>query len=196
MPIRVIKVGGSLFDLPDLGNRIRDWIDRQPTAYNLLVAGGGKLVEEVRAQHIQEPIDELTAHWRCIDLMTETARMLANVLPGIEILDSLPETELTTRQCTAIFTPARWLRETEPQLPGTHLCASWDVTSDSLSARLAITCDADELVLLKSATPPSNDLQQLADAGYVDRFLAMLENELPLMRFINLKRTSLDQSRL
>ncbi|MEZ6114792.1 MAG: hypothetical protein R3C99_27825 [Pirellulaceae bacterium] len=38
-PIRVIKVGGSLFDLPDLRQRVAEWRSRQPTALDVLIAG-------------------------------------------------------------------------------------------------------------------------------------------------------------
>ncbi|MCA9240540.1 MAG: hypothetical protein KDA37_10085, partial [Planctomycetales bacterium] len=48
----------------------------------------------------------------------------------------------------------------------------WQVTSDSIAARVAEVLDA-ELVLLKAAPPPDGrrqDLDWLADAGYVDRW--------------------------
>lgn len=185
--MRVIKVGGSLFNLPGLGSRITKWIDHQPPTFNLLIAGGGKLVEDVRSKRDQNLFDESSVHWQCIDLMTATSKSLAEVLPGIQLLDSLLESD---HHATAIFSPASWLREIEPNLPGTRLRESWDVSSDSIAARVAIILSATELVLLKSADPPSENIEQLAKVGYVDQFLPRLTNELPRLRIVNLRRTS------
>ena len=46
--LRVIKLGGSLLTLPDLRTRFEEWLKAQPLALNLLICGGGELVEAVR----------------------------------------------------------------------------------------------------------------------------------------------------
>lgn len=45
----VVKVGGSLFDLPDLGPRLRAWLKTLRTADVLLVPGGGPTADVVRS---------------------------------------------------------------------------------------------------------------------------------------------------
>lgn len=188
LPVRVIKVGGSLIELADLAQRLHDWLADQPPAHQVLVAGGGPLVEQVRKLHAIRPLSDTAAHWMCVDLMTVTAHLLHDWLPEIPLIedDRLLCQRLGERACT-IFGAANWLRHSEPYLPGKTLPASWEVTSDSIAARLAIVVQADELVLLKSTLPEAHlDLQQLADIGYVDTHLAALEPELSTIRFANL----------
>src|SRR5260370_42590502 len=48
--VLVAKVGGSLFDLEDLGPRLRGWLARQPEGEKLLVPGGGPAAAGVRAR--------------------------------------------------------------------------------------------------------------------------------------------------
>ena len=64
-----------------------------------------------------------------------------------------------------IFDPSRFLETIEPTLDGETLPQSWDVTSDSIAARIARLLTCHELVLLKSCLPPPdvNELERAAD---------------------------------
>jgi len=189
--IRVVKVGGSLFDLPELPNRLRGWLDAQPPAHNVLLAGGGLLVEQVRAWHAAEAIDDAAAHWMCVDLLTVTAHLLHAWLPEIPLVeDDLLLCQRVGEPGATIFGPARWMRHSEPGLPGTRLPSNWETTSDSIAGRLAAAVRADEFVLLKSALPrrqSSRELSALAAAGYIDPVLAQMAPELPPTRLVNLR---------
>lgn len=181
---RVVKVGGSLFELPDLGTQLQGWIKAQSVGINVLLAGGGEAVEKIRADTIPLNLNNIEAHWKCIGAMATTAKELGRMIPNAKIQTHLlfsPELNPT------IFLCESWLQHLEPISRGTKLPESWDVTSDSIAARLAICIGADELVLLKSAEPPSRNLQELADAGYVDKFLPKLAGELPPWRIVNLR---------
>ena len=189
--IRVVKVGGSLLDLPDLADRLRRWLAAQSPAHHVLVVGGGALVEQVRQWHTLQPLGEAAAHWMCIDLMTVTAHMLHDRLPEISLIedDSLLRERLGEPSCT-IFGVAAWLRQSEPNLPGYRLPTSWEVTSDSIAGRLALVLHADELVLLKSALPEQPiacDIAQLAADGLFDRALPCIAKELSALRLVNLR---------
>ncbi|QEG35549.1 amino acid kinase family protein [Bythopirellula goksoeyrii] len=184
LSIRVVKVGGSLFELPELGKRITTWLKIQSPAYNLLVAGGGKLVDEIRMQQL----DERTAHWQCIEILEKTAISLASKLPGVSIVDLPPGFKESQPNCATVFSPSRWLREVEPNLPGTRLRESWEVTSDSIAARLTICFHRAELVLLKSADAPCLDFTKLAECRYVDRMFPEFAQELPVVRMVNLRQ--------
>lgn len=193
-PIRVVKVGGSLIDLPDLADRVRKWLARQSPAHHVLVAGGGPLAEEVRRWHALRPLKDEAAHWMCVDLLTVTAHLLHARLPEIPLVedDRLLCQRVGERSCT-IFGPARWLRRGEPNLPGVPLPASWDVTSDSIAARLAIALRADELVLLKAALPKlaaRDDISELSRSGFVDAMFPRLWGELAAVRFVNMRADS------
>jgi aspartokinase-like uncharacterized kinase len=189
--IRVVKVGGSLFDLPDLGRRLRDWLGRQRPAHNVLVAGGGPLVEQIRTWHADEPIEDAAAHWMCVDLLTVTAHMLHAWMPEIPLVeDDCLLCQRVGEPGATIFGPAPWMRHSEPGLPGTWLPSSWETTSDSIAGRLAAALVADEFVLMKSALPrrrTSRELSALAAAGYIDSVLAQMAPDLPLTRLVNLR---------
>ena len=191
IPIRVVKVGGSLFDLADLSDRLRRWLKQQSPAHHVLVAGGGALVEKVREWNKNEPIDDVAAHWMCIDLMTVTAHLLHARLPEVALVedDLLLCQRVGFRDCT-IFGPAAWMRHSESSLPGITLPANWEVSSDSIAARLAIVLHADEFVLLKSVLPADeigNDMNALVGAGYVDPMMAQFAKELPPVRIVDFR---------
>lgn len=189
--IRVVKVGGSLFDLPDLGERLREWLARQRPAHNVLIAGGGPLVEQIRTWHADEPIEDAAAHWMCIDLLTVTAHMLHAWMPEIPLVeDDCLLCQRVGEPGATIFGPAPWMRHSEPGLPGTWLPSSWETTSDSIAGRLAAALLADEFVLMKSALPrrkTSRELSALAAVGYIDSVLAQMAPELPPTRLVNLR---------
>ncbi len=73
VPIRVVKVGGSLFDFPNLTTRLHAWLDDQAPAHHVLLAGGGALVDQVREWRAMRPLSDSAAHWMCVDLLTVTA---------------------------------------------------------------------------------------------------------------------------
>jgi aspartokinase-like uncharacterized kinase len=194
--VRVVKVGGSLLDLPDLPLRINDWLAAQPAAHNVLIVGGGPLVEQVRRWHLGQrsaekgPFEEVAAHWICIDLMSVTARIFHAWLPGLKFTAEMRMVKRRVQKAgETLFDVAKWMRREEGTLPGTPLPCQWEVTSDSIAARLAIVLSADELVLLKSSRPQTKDprLTSLAEEAYIDRMLPLLAAELPPLRMVNFR---------
>ena len=47
-PLTIIKLGGSLFDFPDLSKRLLQFLDRHQFENPLIIPGGGKFADEVR----------------------------------------------------------------------------------------------------------------------------------------------------
>lgn len=108
--------------------------------------------------------------------------------PAREALLREPQTPPTTNTKNTIVLDIRdFLHSDEPSLPAPSLPRDWTTTSDSIAARLAEALTADELVLLKSTSPPAQSLADLAASGYVDRHFPVAAARLTALRFINLK---------
>lgn len=180
--VRVVKVGGSLFDSPQLATALRAWLNTQPPACNVLVAGGGKFADLIREADRRFSLGEETSHWLCIDLLRVTARLLAALLPEARLVMDLAqlnaELAVTDAAGPIVFCAKHFMQD-DQSLP--H---SWSVTTDSIAARLAESIQADELVLLKSSDPPA-DTEELG--GYVDRSFPLAVRNVKKIRFVNLK---------
>ncbi|MCA9259102.1 MAG: hypothetical protein KDA61_07875, partial [Planctomycetales bacterium] len=189
--VHVVKVGGSLLDLPGFALKLQRFLQSRRHAHAVVVVGGGELVEQVRKWHFERPIDAVAGHWMCVDLMTITSRLVRARLPELALVED--DRHLLSRigePGVTLFGVASWLRHAEPYLQGTRLGEGWHVTSDAIAGRLAVVLRAHRLTLLKSADAPlpgSRDLQALAELEYIDRSLPQLANELPLVEFINLR---------
>src|SRR5262249_39070568 len=72
----VVKVGGSLFDLPDLASRLQLWLKRFPNGNVLLIPGGGRLADVVRSFDEQHRLGDSTAHELALGAMSLNARFL------------------------------------------------------------------------------------------------------------------------
>jgi aspartokinase-like uncharacterized kinase len=194
-PIRVVKLGGSLLDWDALPRQLRRWLDVQPPARTLLIVGGGRWAGAVRQEDHRRPLDERVAHWMCIDAMSITARLVSEWMPEVVLLDDVGQFHSACQETPlAILHVGRFLRDVEPTLPGERLPESWDVTSDSISARVAQCVGADELVLLKStlASGPANP-QAWAAAKLVDPFFPHVSGELFQTRCVNLRSDGFDE---
>jgi aspartokinase-like uncharacterized kinase len=193
--LRIVKVGGSLFSLPDLPQRLRRWFSSQPPATNVLLAGGGPLADAVRQWDARFGLGQERSHWLCVDLLDSTARLLHHLLPEARLCCDLRELP-GAGDLTLVFAPSRFLRKDEPTLSGSKLPRSWDVTSDSIAARLAEVTGAQELVLLKSSLPqPFRSLQELS-RDYVDQHFAQAVRALPAVRFVSLRDEGFPQIRV
>jgi aspartokinase-like uncharacterized kinase len=188
MLLRVVKLGGSLLDLPDLAGRVQRWLGGQPPASNVIVVGGGALAEAIRASDRIHKLDEVAAHWLCIRTMSVTAQLAATLL-DLPVVDELAElTSRAAQHSTFIFDACPYLLVHEPTLPGTPLEHGWHVTSDSISARLAESLAADELVLLKSTLAPAPlDLASAADQKLVDPWFPQAARSIARIRVVNLR---------
>lgn len=165
---RVIKVGGSLFDLPDLSDRIKRWLESQPAAQNIFLAGGGEFCNHVRELQQRFQFSDQVSHELCIELMKVTSRILGT-LCGFQVAEDL-DSILNSKQ-DLVFDCSKWL-STKKEVP-----QNWDLTSDSISALLARDLAAD-LYLLKST-----DSQ---DA--VDHYFPIAAADVARVAWVNLRK--------
>jgi aspartokinase-like uncharacterized kinase len=174
-PLRIIKLGGSLLDWSELPRCFRRWLAQQSPAANVIIGGGGPLVDGLRTIDRVHRLSLKSSHWLAIRAMSLTAQLTAELFPEAQLVGS-PE------QIQRGSTSPLQILEVEPLLraeqgSANELPCSWDVTSDSIAAHVAHTLGAAELVLLKSTLPeidqrgePNRIAPKLA--GYVDEYFA------------------------
>ncbi len=164
----VIKFGGSLLERPDWPELAAGLLSARIGSAATLVIGGGSIVDGIRLiDQIRSQPDPL-AHRLAVEGMGITARLVAATL-------GLP---LVTRPMLrhAVIDPVAWL--TADPMRAAAIPASWQVTSDSLAARVAHSAGLG-LWLAKSVAPPCADsigvapgakVESLAAAGWVDEW--------------------------
>ena len=154
----VVKVGGSLYDLPDLGERLRRFVESLDAPL-LLVPGGGATADVVRAFDRDHGLGPTAAHWLALRACAMNAWFLHGLLPTSQVVED-------PRLCPAlgVLDPHAFALADEGRagcLP--HV---WEATSDSVAARVAEAAGAD-LVLLKSVDV-AGDWERAAREGLVD----------------------------
>jgi aspartokinase-like uncharacterized kinase len=156
MPSLVVKVGGSLYDMPDLATRLRRWLDMQGVADTLLIPGGGATADVIRAFDERHRLGDERSHWLALRALTLNAYFLADLLPGARVVQSLHESTPLSEGLSILdpFAFALWDENVHPDICLPH---RWDATSDSLAARVAVVAGASRLCLLKSTAPDGVD---------------------------------------
>jgi 5-(aminomethyl)-3-furanmethanol phosphate kinase len=154
----VVKVGGSLYDLPDLGERLRRFL-ASLAGPRLVVPGGGATADVVRAFDRDHGLGPTVAHWLALRACAMNAWFLRELLPTAEVVAD-------PRACglLGILDLHAFAQDDEGRagcLP--HV---WSATSDSVAARVAEVASA-ELVLLKSVDI-AGDWERAAQEGLVD----------------------------
>lgn len=186
MATRVVKVGGSLLDLPDLPIRLRAWMAAQPPALNLLIVGGGRFAEAVRHYDRAVSLGNEQAHRLAIRAMSLSTALVAGWLPEARVVNRLDA--LTDSDLPKILDVAALMDHPAGARALEELPASWEVTSDSIAAQVASVLACNELVLLKSILPTRRiHVEEAADLGIVDRHFSTIAARLPKVRVVNLR---------
>lgn len=158
----IVKLGGSLLGAP----RLRELLAllAEAGAPLVIVAGGGTLADGVRALQPQLGFSDEAAHRMAILAMQQTALALSDIEPRLTACadaDAIARAHEAGR--AALWLPAAMALEAD-------VPASWDVTSDSLAAWLALRLGAGQLTLVKAAPVADRDgpLARWATLGLVD----------------------------
>jgi dihydroneopterin aldolase len=169
--ISVVKLGGSLA----LSGQLPDWLTAiEAGAGNVvLVCGGGPFADAVRRAQKRMGFGDEAADLMALMAMEQYGIALTALNVCFVVADSRTAVSAALRaERVPIWAPRRMMRAA-PDIP-----PSWDVTSDSLAARLAGELGATRLLLIKRARLPAGTLtaEGLSKDGVVDaafpRFLA------------------------
>ncbi len=159
----VIKIGGSLALYPDdlrvLSNCLRHIAEKHRF---LVVPGGGEFADVVREIDRRFSLNSRTVHKMAILGMDQSGIMLSELIAGSLIVTSLEDLKgFPDSNAVPIILPSKTVLEDE------SLEASWNVTSDSIAAKIASQVEAKKLILAKdvdglfSADPKRNSKAKL-----------------------------------
>lgn len=177
--LRVVKVGGSLLAWPLAKDRLKRWCETQTEAKTILIAGGGKLVDQVRRWDGDFGLGPEACHRMAMQCMSITSRLLSRWFSEAVLFDQIDGISKFDGPLI-IFDTQDWVLEIS------DLPATWDLTSDSIAAAVASRLDAFELVLLKSGLPADSDLH------YVDPlFSRMVTND--RVRLVDLRSDKFEE---
>jgi aspartokinase-like uncharacterized kinase len=142
--LTVVKVGGGLSAIPGALDTVGAALTAAARHRRILVVpGGGRFADAVRAFARSEPLSDDAAHWMAMLGMEQYAHVLAERIPAplVEEPGAIPSA--LAGSGVAVLAPYRWMRAADV-LPHT-----WNATSDSVSAFVAGALDAERLVLVK-----------------------------------------------
>jgi 5-(aminomethyl)-3-furanmethanol phosphate kinase len=186
LPI-VIKVGGSLYDWPELGERLRAWLRCEVNGPALLVPGGGPLVDGVRALDQRQQLGEEKAHWLALRALSVNAWLLVQLVADAVVVKSLDGCAQVWRERRVGVLDAHAFARLDEGCEGS-LPHAWAVTSDSVAARVARLLGAKRLVLLKSRGYDFNgDWCEAGRQGFVDAWFARAVGENLTVEAVNLR---------
>src|SRR5437016_2390852 len=123
----VIKVGGSLFDVPDLGERLRSYVEQVHDDAVYLFPGGGPATDVIRRLDACHGLREEAAHWLALRMLTVNAHFIHALLPDFPVQAGVEPC------CRAILDPHALAVRDEKQ-PGS-LPHCWDAATDTFAAR-------------------------------------------------------------
>lgn len=162
----VLKLGGSLLSHAPV-TRILQLATRTGNGQLVIVPGGGVFAEQVRITQQQWQYDDRTAHYMAILAMQQMALLLQSLCSGLVVVNNVAMIRASMQQHTVIWSPL------SSELDAAGIPASWDITSDTLAAWLAVQLSMEHVILLKSAEFSSDSsIAQLSASGVIDKAFA------------------------
>lgn len=178
----IVKLGGSLLQSGGLPGSLACLQQLAQGRVVVIVPGGGMFAEQVRLAQQQFQFDDGTAHDMALLAMQQMALMMASLLGHANLAHTVAEIN-PQHSLSGLWV---W----SPSLAELALAAiptTWEISSDSLAAWLALRVNAKELVLVKSAPiDPRLSLQQLARQQIIDAaFCTMVAGAAVKIRIIH-----------
>lgn len=168
----VVKIGGSLFDLPELGPVLRAYLAALPYTRILLVPGGGASADVVRDLDAIHRLGEAGAHEIALTSLSVSNHFLRTLLD----IETEPRGDwYAAPERLHVLPPGMILEPYEARFGAVP--RSWNFTSDSLAACAAIVA-ACGLIVLKSTDA---DAENLVDRCFASFSVVRVE-------FVNFRR--------
>ncbi len=197
MAFAVWKVGGSLFDLPDLADRLfRLHANYDPRLPTVIIPGGGLFADAVRQIDQVHRLDPRHSHHLALDAMRLSASLVAGLFqlqPENDVCQQLADIEAFQRgsefPSIQVWDVIDSWNTLLPQVE--TICGSipsdWRLTSDAIAGGLAALWGAERFVLVKSIDRPAlRDWHACAEEGAVDEVFPGIAPHLPNIKWVNL----------
>ncbi len=190
--IVVVKVGGSLLEWSELPGRLAGLLAGPELggAVPLLIVGGGAIVEELRRLDRIHGIGEESSHALALQAMELTARVMVRLgrSLGLRLVQSLKGADGCWAAGEVPVLAPRRLLDRGDRVIADALPHTWEATSDSIAARVAVLAGASGLWLVKSVSLPAGFTREdAARVGLVDTHFPVVAAPLPRVDFVNLR---------
>jgi len=182
MGVHVVKLGGSLLDMPDVPARFAAFRATCPNDHFVLIVGGGDGADLIRAWDKLHHLTEEQGHWLAVRAMQLNAYTLATRLDAHRLVcDPTDCTAAWSDSLLALVDPLPWLEREDAA--GINTPKEWAFTSDSIAAHIAVRVGATQLTLLKSTLPTrADDLGDVVDTCFV-----ATARHVPHVQLVNLR---------
>ncbi len=186
--IVVVKIGGSLLLWPQFPDRLQALLGGLGEDRPVLVVGGGRAADFVRELDSLHRIGDKQSHRLALRALDLTASVVASIVPALRVVtETRKMAEAFHDGLIPVFAPRSFLENIDSQGPN-PLQASWDVTSDSIAARLAVHVGSQRLILLKSqGMGRSTSALDAARTGIVDPCFPAVSANIRLIELVNLR---------
>lgn len=161
--MNVVKLGGSLLETGKIFDCLKHIVLQNQNT--VVVCGGGVFANCVRDTQQKWGFDEVAAHEMALLAMKQTAIMCQNLQPEFALVSKTLDLK---NHPLAIWSP------NINELNAAQIKPSWNVTSDSLAAWLAVKLNAEALLIVKACDVDSKcSVSELQKHGVID---SMFEN--------------------
>jgi aspartokinase-like uncharacterized kinase len=160
----VIKVGGSLAEDPERLRALCCKLSELAKKYEIIVVpGGGRFADAVRKYDQRFALSSDVSHKMAILGMDQFGLLLSNITPNSRVFRQLGSAkEFSEAKAAPIFLPSQLMLEEDP------LENSWDVTSDSIAAYIAVRVHAGKVVLVTDVDGVfTSDPKKFSDAKLI-----------------------------
>jgi 5-(aminomethyl)-3-furanmethanol phosphate kinase len=186
----VVKVGGSLLGWPEFPSRLRLYLDRSRHERQVLIVGGGRAADLIRELDALHNLGESRSHALALRALDLTAHLVAALVPGLSVIERPDELDDVWRRGRVPLLAPRWFMEMIDRNSSEPLLESWEITTDSIAARVALHLSAEELRMLKSRGAGGLKRKSRAEAalaGLVDPGFPRASASCPRVAIVNLR---------
>ncbi len=185
--VHVIKLGGSLLDLPNLAERFEAFSRELAGRCGVLIVGGGRGADHVREFDRDHALGEENGHWLAVRAMQLNTYLVVAVLRRARVVANAQDCAgAWAAGELAVVDPLAWLEEEHRH--GVTIPHRWTFTSDSIAAHVATRLGATHLTLLKSALPANTKYDDdNAAAGLVDSDFENASAGIGYVELVNLR---------